>query len=97
MKILPVSFTGTSRPLNNTANLYSPSLIVRENSGDTFIKRENSAPVNRKSMVTPESEKTCKRIVNATSLVCGGISGAAGKAEPFSPSESGTGAGQPGE
>ena len=86
MKILPVSFTGTSRPLNNTANLYSPSLIVRENSGDTFIKRENSAPVNRKSMVTPESEKTCKRIVNATSLVCGGISGAAGKAEPFSPS-----------
>ena len=87
MKILPIAFMGKSRPLNNTANLYAASIKAQEEGGDTFVKRaapiEN--PINKKQVVTPKSERTCKNIATATSLVCGAISAASGKAETFSP------------
>ena len=86
MRITPISFTGKNKPLNNTANLYSASIKAQEESGDTFVKKAKPTtnPTNKKPIIDPESEKTCKKIATATSLICGGISGAAGKAEPFS-------------
>ena len=87
MRILPVAFTGKSRPLNNTANLYAASIRAQEESGDTFVKKATPVkiPIDKKPVITPESERICKNIATATSLVCAGISAASGKAETFSP------------
>lgn len=87
MKILPIAFMGKSRPLNNTANLYAASIKAQEESGDTFVKKAppTKIPINTKPTIDPESERACKNIATATSLVCAGISAAGGKAEEFSP------------
>ena len=87
MRILPISFTGKNKPLNNTANLYAASIKAQEESGDTFVKKAppTKIPINTKPTIDPESERACKNIATATSLVCAGISAAGGKAEEFSP------------
>ena len=87
MRILSINFTGKDKPLNNTANLYAASIKAQEESGDTFVKKAPPAkiPISTKSTIDPVSEKTCKNIATATSLVCAGISAAGGKAEEFSP------------
>ena len=84
---MPISFTGKNKPLNNTANLYAASIKAQEESGDTFVKKAppTKIPINTELKLNPQSEKICKDIVNAASLLCAGISAVSGKAEKFSP------------
>ena len=62
MRILPISFTGKNKPLNNTANLYAASIKAQEESGDTFVKKAppTKIPINTKPTIDPESERACK-------------------------------------
>ena len=87
MRILPISFTGKHKPLNNTANLYAASIKAQEESGDTFVKKASPSKnlINIPPTIDPQLERTCKNIATAASLACGGISAAGGKAEKFSP------------
>ena len=68
---------------NNNINYRYSSYISKNNVDDTFEFQKvtpSKSNISFGSYITPEQEKHCKRIVHGTSLVCAGISGAAGKA-----------------